>query len=112
MRLLFGLLGGPLAWAIHLLASYGLVAIACLNGWTEARLALGIVTVVALAVAIGAGIVAARTAARAPLLDAVTGGAAARFTLGLGTRLSALFGFLILLGGLVPFMAPLCPVTQ
>ena len=102
IRLLFALLGGALAWTLHLFASYAVVAVGCLHGWSGARPSLAVVTLAALALAVGAGIVAVRPAS----------GDAERFTLGLGARLSALFGFLIVLGGLVPFLAPLCAVTR
>lgn len=112
VRLLFALLGGALAWTLHLFASYAVVAVGCLHGWSGARPTLAAVTFAALGLALSAGIVAVRSGSDDRLLGPETGAATERFTLGLGVRLSALFGFLILLGGLVPFLAPLCAATQ
>lgn len=102
-RLLFALLGGGVAWSAHLLASYAVVAIACANGWPGARPTLVILTLGAAAVAVIAGV----TAGRGPAQPAAT------HTLSrVGGGLNALFTFLIVLGGLVPFMTPLCAVTR
>ena len=109
---MFALLGGALAWALHLFASYAVVAVGCLHGWTGARLTLAVVTLAALGLAISAGIVAGRSGSDRRPLGQETGLEAEAFTLGLGARLNTLFGFLILLAGLVPFLAPLCAVTR
>lgn len=52
--LLFGLLGGPVAWSLHLFASYLLVTLACTTSWKGGRIALAVVTVVLALCAIGA----------------------------------------------------------
>lgn len=119
VRLLFALLGGAFAWTLHLLASYAVVAVGCARGWAAARPALIVVTLAALALTGAAAIVGERARARSSTLADTTrrtGQApaidAARFTLSVGGGLSALFAFLILLGGAVPFLTPLCAVTQ
>lgn len=46
--LLIALLGGGLAWSLHLLASYVLVAFACTTDWGGARVALALLSLAAL----------------------------------------------------------------
>jgi hypothetical protein len=37
-RTLFAMLGGAIAWALHFLGSYAVVAIGCVAGWSATRL--------------------------------------------------------------------------
>lgn len=62
--LLFGVFGAPLAWALQLVVDYALAAYPCfvrgtaqtalIPGWEHARAALVVITLVALAIDIGA----------------------------------------------------------
>ncbi|HEX5819430.1 MAG TPA: hypothetical protein VFY20_11150 [Gemmatimonadales bacterium] len=49
--LLFALLGGSVAWAVHFLGSYVLVAVGCAMGWGGMRAALAVATLALAAVA-------------------------------------------------------------
>ncbi|HYC31977.1 MAG TPA: hypothetical protein VEB59_06775 [Gemmatimonadales bacterium] len=51
-RTLFAVLGGALAWTLHFLGSYALVAIACVEGWTAVRAPIAAATVALLLVAV------------------------------------------------------------
>lgn len=112
---LTGLLGGGLAWTLHLMGSYALVTLGCAGALSDAGLLLAVLTTVcaALAVASGVGAYRARRSGRGgderwppertePL----------RFALGVGAGLSALFALLIALGGLIPLVVPLCAVPS
>ena len=70
--LLAALLGAPLAWTVHLPAAYALVAYACTTRWGGLRPALAALTVVALAAAIGSGLLARRRWVRARRVDRPT----------------------------------------
>ncbi|MGH7717824.1 MAG: hypothetical protein ACREON_03125, partial [Gemmatimonadaceae bacterium] len=50
-RLLFALLGAPVAWALHLLVGYAVIAAECSSAWRGADLAVGLLTLAAAAVA-------------------------------------------------------------
>lgn len=67
--LLVALLGAPLAWTLHLLAAYVLVAYACATGWAGLRAALVVLTLVALAAAVASGLLARRLWVRARQVD-------------------------------------------
>ena len=67
--LFLALLGAPAAWAAHLLVAYTLVAYACSERWGGVRVALGIVTVVALALALASGMLSRRLWIRARAAD-------------------------------------------
>ena len=49
---LFAILGGAVAWTLHFLGSYALVAIGCVAGWRGMRLSLAVGTVLLLALAL------------------------------------------------------------
>jgi hypothetical protein len=49
---LFAVVGGALAWALHFLGSYALVAIACVRGWRGVYGSIAAGTAVLLAVAV------------------------------------------------------------
>jgi hypothetical protein len=44
-RTLFAIVGGPLAWAVHFLGAYALVAVGCVAGWGGVRASLALGTV-------------------------------------------------------------------
>lgn len=57
---LFALLGGAVAWTLHFLGSYALVAIGCVAGWGGIRTGLAAGTVVLLTLAVWSTILAWR----------------------------------------------------
>jgi hypothetical protein len=95
-----GVFGGPVAWTLHLLASYAIVAIGCSARWNGTALALVAITVGCAAVSVGSGVVAWRDRSRTEPTARLLG------TIGLG--LALLFLGVILLAGAVPAMVPLC----
>lgn len=67
--LLVALLGAPVAWTVHLLAAYGLVALDCSTRWSGGRGAVGALTAVALLGAGASGLLARRLWVRARAAD-------------------------------------------
>ena len=59
-RTLFAMLGGGVAWALHFLGSYAVVAIGCVAGWTATRLVVVAGTAALTAVALWSTVVAWR----------------------------------------------------
>lgn len=108
------LIGGPLAWTLHLGLSYLVVALACTTGWGGATATVAVLTV-ALAIVAGAtGLLALRRwrdVQRAPswehALNEAGGQEGLLFLVGI--MLSALFVLLIVLNGVSPFLVPVCP---
>jgi hypothetical protein len=49
--MLFALLGGAVAWSVHFLGSYALIAVGCVSGWTATPGLVGTATVALAAVA-------------------------------------------------------------
>jgi len=70
--LLVALLGGPAAWTTHLLAANALVGYACSESWGGVRVALVVLTVVALAGAVASGLLSRRLWMRARAVDRPT----------------------------------------
>jgi hypothetical protein len=64
-RLLFGLLGGAVAWSLHFLGSYALASIGCVAGWEGIRTLLGVETLALGATAVWSTLVALREWRRA-----------------------------------------------
>jgi hypothetical protein len=125
-RLLLALLGSPIAWTVHLLASYLVVTLWCSSGWSGADLMVGILTLVCTVAAIASGVLAFRLwqqGQRVLLTDAESGGpepwdsrmgergARAAFLAVLALFMGGLFAYLIVLQGLSPLFAPTCPPT-
>jgi hypothetical protein len=100
------LLGGGIAWAVHLLASYAVVSVGCATGWWGTRPLLGAVTVACIALAVATGVLAQR--GRRQTAVGASAASPARFTFTVGAGLATLFTALIVLGGIVPFIVPLC----
>ena len=101
-RLLFGVLGGPVAWSLHLLASYAVVGLGCMLRWRSAAIGLFALTIACAVAASAAGLVAWRDRRRATP-------ATSRHLLGtIGVILAAVFLGVIVLGGVAPVMVPLC----
>lgn len=70
--LLVALLGAPVAWTVHLLAAYTLVALDCSTRWDGGRGAIAALTVVALLGAGASGLLARRLWMRARAVDRPT----------------------------------------
>lgn len=51
-RLLFAVLGGAVAWSLHLLGSYAIVSVGCVAGWGSTRLIVSAGTVLLAAIAL------------------------------------------------------------
>ena len=116
--LLFALLGAAVAWSLHLLASYVLVAAGCTGRWGGTRPALVAVSLAALALCAASGLVALRgwRAARAvdrptdDAWDARMGERTARvsFVMVVGLALALVFALGVVYEALTVFLAPLC----
>jgi hypothetical protein len=59
-RTLFAVLGGALAWALHFLGSYAVVAIGCVAGWPSTRVIVAAETAALAALALWSTVVAWR----------------------------------------------------
>ncbi len=112
--LLFAFLGSPLAWAVHFNLIYLLVALFCTTGWRGAPAAVGIATVVFLAISAAAGVVAyrqwrahARGTRGWDTALAETSGRVS-FLLLIGMISAVLFTTLILFEGVPIFFVPPC----
>ena len=70
--LLVALLGAPVAWTVHLLAAYVLVALDCATRWDGGRVAIAALTLVALLGAGASGLLARRLWVRARTADRPT----------------------------------------
>ena len=125
--LLFALLGGPLAWTVHLMAAYVVVALWCAEQWPGAGVAIALLTLLCGAVAVGSGLVAFRiwrlAQTRLTIDDEPGGpepwdarvgerGARDAFLAVLSLFLAALFVVLIVLQAMPPLFAPLCPALN
>jgi hypothetical protein len=117
-RVLFGLLGAPLAWTVHLSASYFILAVACPAEWRHTGAALAGLTLLCLAVAAAAGLAAYRLwrrvgNARGDWGEALTepGGRSALLMM-VGMALAPVFALIILLGGLIPVLVPVCAAAM
>jgi cytochrome c oxidase assembly factor CtaG len=95
--LLLGVLGGPIAWSLHLLVSYPLVPLACRRG---SDLPLHLVTAVTAALALASGVLAWRAGRGARGRD--------RFMADAGFLLSAGFLVAVLAGGLPVLLQDPC----
>jgi len=117
--LLAALLGGPVAWTLHLFVSYAVVAADCATRWSGARVTVVIVTVVALLATAASGLLARRLWMRSRAIDRPTddhwdarmGERTARvsFLMVSGLVLSILFGIAILYAGLPTIYLATCP---
>jgi hypothetical protein len=105
MMPLVAVLGAPVAWTVHLLASYAVVGLACAAGASQADRPLGLVTVICLAAALASGLVAYRRWRG----DAPSGHGRRDIML-VGVLGTAVFTAAIVLQSVVPAFVPLCPV--
>jgi len=117
--LLWTLLGSALAWSLHLGVSYALLAYACTTGWQQgARLALGLVSVLALVCIAWSAWVARRRWHVARVLDqpvddvwnARMGERSSRtsFLMVTGLFLSLLFAIGVVYSAITLYALPLC----
>jgi hypothetical protein len=116
--LLFALLGGAVAWSLHLLASYTLLAYGCTSKWAGTRPALAAISLAALAVTAWSGRVARRSWLVAREVDRPTddawdarmGERTARvsFLMVVGLVLAVVFSIGIVYEATTIFLAPLC----
>ena len=105
MTSLVAVLGAPVAWMLHLLASYAVVGLACSAEWNRADGSLALVTAICLAAALASGVVAYRrwrVAGRA--------GDWQRDIMLVGMLGTVVFVPAIVLEAVVPAFVPLCPV--
>ncbi len=113
-RLFVAVFGAAIAWSLHLLVSYLLIAVFCNTGWPGLRAALVAATLLSAAGAAVSGVVAYRAWRRwvdgqawdAALHD--PRGRATGFLLVMGMVAAGLFLLSILLGGVPPFLLPGC----
>jgi hypothetical protein len=120
---LLALFGGPLAWTLHLLASYLAVALWCSMRWGGLGVAIAVLTVLFAVAALASAVLALRLWRRgqaALLSDAEPGvreswdarlgerGAHAAFVGLLALFLDVLFAYLIVLEGVPAVFAPSC----
>lgn len=122
--LLLAVLGSPVAWAVHFNGAYLAVSMWCSAGWSGARVAVVVLTLICAAGAAAAGLLAfklwrrAREGLRVDMepgdpgaWDARMGerGARSVFLLVTAMFLSVIFTLGIVLEGLPPLFLPLCP---
>jgi small-conductance mechanosensitive channel len=111
--LLFAFLGAPVAWAVHFLVIYFLVALFCTTGWQGAGLAVAVATVAFAAVSVAAGVVAYRRWRERRDGQSWDGAAAepggwGTFFLVMGMFGAVLFSALIVAEALPPLFVPTC----
>lgn len=124
--MVLALLGGPVAWIVHFLGTYFIVALWCAARWGGIRVAIAAFTAVMLAVAVAAGALALRLWRRgqdALVSDAEPGepeswdarmgerGARMSFLAVVALFMAALFSLLIVLEGLPGLLTQACPTT-
>lgn len=120
---LIALFGGPLAWTLHLLASYLAVALWCSTQWRGLGVAIAVLTVLCAVAALASAVLAFRLWRRgqpALLADAEPGvpeswdarlgerGARAAFLALLALFLNVLFIYLIVLEGVPAVLSQSC----
>lgn len=104
MKSLVAVLGAPVAWTLHLLASYAVVGLGCAAGWGRADGSLVLVTAVCLVAALASGKIAYRR------WRAVGQGGRERDVMLVGVLGTLVFTLAIALEAAVPMFLPLCPV--
>jgi len=120
--MLLALLGGPVAWTVHLFVGYAVLALWCSRGWPGPDGVLGVLTVFAFAASAASVVLAYRLwrigrqellsndpqPAEAPESSLTERSERLVFLAVIALFLSALFAFLILWQGLAPVVAPEC----
>jgi hypothetical protein len=102
---LIALLGAPAAWTLHLLGSYGAVAVACMTGAGGAGIIVGVITTGLAALSIASGLLAFQ---RWRLAGGEPHGEAERVLMVVGMLGAGLFSVAIVLEGVVPIFLPIC----
>ncbi len=96
-------------WALHLALSYLLAVAGCAAGWTGARTAVAVVTIVCAIVAAGAGVFAWKRAKSVPgRLPQLETDQTTEFLGVGGAILAVLFTGAIIASGVSPLFLPLC----
>ncbi len=109
--LLFAFLGAPTMWVLHLALSYFLVVVGCGTGWTGARTAVVVVTVVCAIAAAVTGVFAwkrVKSAPERPSTPLLETDQTSEFLALSGALLAVLFTGAIIASGVSPFFLPLC----
>lgn len=110
---LYAVLGGPLAWTLHLFASYFLVTLGCTSGWRGADAAVVIAAIPLAAAAVASAVISLRRW-RALGRDQDWGSALAEphgrggFLWLVGVMLGGIFALAIAMQGLAPLFVPTC----
>ena len=114
LRLVLGLLGAPLAWTLHLAASYAIVGIGCSTGWNGVAGAVVVTTLVCAALAVASG-----AASYSAYRRMATSGDATRaerptpdMLMLIGAILAGLFTAVIIIQGVPPLMLPPCGASE
>lgn len=112
-KLLVAFLGPPLAWGLHFLTIYFLVALFCTTGWRGAGLSIALATALFAALCAGAGLVAFRRwrerHERQSWVAALTEAEGwDTFFLIMGVLGAVLFTALIIVEALPPLFFPIC----
>lgn len=125
--LLLALVGGPVAWTLHLLVGYFLVAVGCATAWAGTDAAIVALTVVCAAAAVATGWLGLRLWRQAQehrLSDEEPGddepwdgrlgerGARANFLAIAGVLLAIMFTYAIVIEGLPPLFMPTCSAAS
>jgi hypothetical protein len=116
--LLFALFGAAVAWTVHLLVAYVVVALDCSTRWDGTRAALAALTALTLGTAAASGLAARRLWVRARAADRPTddtwdarmGDRTARvsFLMMTGLVLAVLFAVAIVYQAVPIFLVPVC----
>jgi hypothetical protein len=96
--------GGGIAWTVHLLAGYFLVALGCPRAWPLGSL-IAVLTLVAAAVSCATAVLSLRGRRRTP---APSDGGATALLYGAAALLAGFFTLAILLGGMTMLILPPC----
>ncbi|HEX2168417.1 MAG TPA: hypothetical protein VHG09_14375 [Longimicrobiales bacterium] len=113
-RVLIGLLAAPIAWTMHLLMSYAIIAVGCSFGWlTGTRVAIAALTVVLTLAALSSAWATLRDWPRPIRLIEWAAHTEQdepmhAFLRGLGLLATLVFVLSIVLGGFGSLMVPLC----
>lgn len=122
-RILAAIVGAPLAWTLHLMVSYVMVAAWCAAEWGGLRVVLAVTTLICAVLAVGSGVAALALWREGQAMlrrDAEPGdpeglssrmgerGARISFLAAMSIGGAVLFAFLILLQGLPPMFTPAC----
>ena len=114
LRLVLGLIGAPLAWTLHLAASYAIVGIGCSTGWNGVAPAVVVTTLVCAALAVASGVASYSAYRRlAPAGDPSQAEHPAPGMLMLiGAILAGFFTAVIVIQGVPPLMLPPCGASE